>query len=132
MLKFRCLEAVQSFISLSTCTVPVSSGKNRSFPEFFLREEGGCTQAINLFIVIIFGDSTFTTDELNAYLLFHSLLSVSGDFSPSTQSDREVALLAADTSSDVSEVGRFVLVIKNETGVDQDEKEIEGRVQAVS
>ena len=86
---------------------------------------------INLFTVIIFGDSAFTTDELNAYLLFHSLLSVSSDFSPSTQSDQEAALLAADTSSDVSEVGRFVVVIKHETGEDQDEKEIEGRVQAV-
>ena len=128
MLKFRCLEAVQSFISLSTCTVPVSSGKNRSFPEFFLREEGGCTQAINLFIVIIFGDSTFTTDELNAYLLSHSLLAVSSDFSPSTESDQEAALLASDTSSDVSKVGRFALVIKHETGEHQDEKEVEGRV----
>ena len=84
-------------------------GKNRSFPDFFLRVEGGCAQAINLFTVIIFGDSTFTTDELNPYLFFHSLLAVSSDFSPSTQSDQEAALLAADTSSDVSEVGRFVL-----------------------
>ena len=75
-------------------------GKNRSFPVFSPRGESGCTQAINLFTVIIFGDSTFTTDELNAYLLFHSLLAVSSDFSPSTQSDQEAALLAADTSSD--------------------------------
>ena len=80
----------------------------------------------------MFGDSTFTTDEVNAYLLFHSLLSVSSDFSPSTQSDQEAALLAADTSSDVSKVGRFVLVIKHETGEDQDGKEIEGRLQVVS
>ena len=74
----------------------------------------------------IFGDSTFTTDELNACLLFHSLLAVSSDFSPSTHTDQEAALQAADTSSDVSEVGRFVLVIKHETGEDQDEKEIRG------
>ena len=107
-------------------------GKNRSFPDFFLRVEGGCAQAINLFTVIIFGNTTFTTDELNAYLLFHSLLAVSSDFSPSTQSDQEAALLAADTSSDVSKVGLFVHVIKHETGEDQDEKEIEGRVEAVS
>ena len=99
-------------------------GKNRSFPDFSPRGESGCTQAINLFTVIIFGDSTFTTDELNAYLLFHSLLAVSSDFSPSTQSDQEAALLAADPSLDVSEVGRFVLVIKHETGEDQDEKEV--------
>ena len=111
---------------------PVSSGKSRSFPDFFLRVEGGCAQAINLFTVIIFGDSTFTTDELNAYLFFHSLLAVSSDFSPSTQPDQEAALLAADTSSDVSKVGLFVHVIKHETGEDQDEKEIEGRVEAVS
>ena len=68
-------------------------------------------------------------------MLSHSLLTVSSDFSPSTESDQEAALLAADTvdtRSDVSKVGRFVLVIKNETGVDQDEKEIERRVQAVS
>ena len=76
--------------------------------------------------------STFTTDELNAYLFFHSLLPVSSDFSPSTQPDQEAALLAADTSSDVSKVGLFVHVIKHETGEDQDEKEIEGRVEAVS
>ena len=82
--------------------------------------------------MINFRDSTFTTDERNAYLLFHSLLAVSSDFSPSTQSDQEAALLAADTSSDVSKVGRFVLVIKHETGEDQDKKEIEGRVHAVS
>ena len=82
--------------------------------------------------MIIFGNSTFTTDERNAHLLFHSLLAVSSDFSPSTQSDQEAALLAADPSLDVCEVGRFVLVIKDETGVDQDEKGIEGRVQAVS
>ena len=106
--------------------------KNRSFPDFFLKVEGGCAQAINLFMVIIFGNSTFITDELNAYLLFHSLLAVSSDFSPLTQSDQEAALLAADPGLDVSEVGRFVLVIKDETGVDQDEKGIEGRVQAVS
>ena len=72
----------------------------------------------------IFGDSTFTTEELSGYLLSHSLLAVSSDFSPSTESDQEAALLAADTSSDVSKVGRFVLVIKHETGEDQDEKEI--------
>ena len=73
-----------------------------------MRGEGSCTQALNLFTVMIFGeDSTFTTDKLNAYLLFHSLLAVSSDFSPSTQSDQEAALLAADTSSDISEVGRF-------------------------
>ena len=88
---------------------PSPREKNQSFPDFFLRGERGCTQAINLFTVIIFGDSTFTSDDLNAYLLFHSLLAVSSDFSPSTQSDQEAALLAADTSSDVSEVGRFVL-----------------------
>ena len=82
--------------------------------------------------MIIFGDSTFTTDELNPYLFFHSLLAVSSDFSPSTQPDQEAALLAADTSSDVSKVGLFVHVIKHETGEDQDEKEIEGRVEAVS
>ena len=74
--------------------------------------------------MIIFGDSTFTTDGLNACLLFHSLLAVSSDFSPSIHTDQEAALQAADTSSDVSEVGRFVLVIKHETGEDQDEKEI--------
>ena len=89
-----------------------------------MRGEGGYTQAINLFFVIIFGESTFRTDELNAYLLSLSLLAVSTDFSPSTESDQEAALLAADTSSDVSKVGRFVLVIKHETGEDQDEKEI--------
>ena len=121
---------MQSFISL--CTAPVSSGKNRSLTDFFLRVEGGCAQAINLVTVIIFGNSAFTTDELNAYLLFHSLLAVSSDFSPSTESDQEAALLAADPRLDVSEVGRFVLVIKDETGVDQDEKGIEGRVRAVS
>ena len=69
-------------------------------------------------------DSTFTTDELHAHLFSHSLLAVSSDFSPSTESDQEAALLAADTSSDVSKVGRFLLVIKHETGEDQDEKEI--------
>ena len=53
---------------------------------------------MNLFTLIIFGDSTFTKDEVNAYLLFHSLLAVSSDFSPSIQSDQEAALLAADTS----------------------------------
>ena len=42
-----------------------------------------CTQSINLFTVIIFGDSTFTTDEINAYLLIHLVLAVSSDFSPS-------------------------------------------------
>ena len=73
-------------------------------------------------------DSTFTTDELNAYLLSHSLLAVSSDFSPSTEPDQEAALLAAATISDVSKVGRFVLVIKHETGEDQDEKEVEGPV----
>ena len=130
LLNFHCLQAVQSFISL--CTAPVSSGKNRSLTDFFLRVEGGCAQAINLVTVIIFGNSAFTTDELNAYLLFHSLLAVSSDFSPSTESDQEAALLAADPRLDVSEVGRFVLVIKDETGVDQDEKGIEGRVRAVS
>ena len=57
-------------------------------------------------------------------MLSHSLLAVSSDFSPSTESDPEAALLAANTSSDVSKVGRFVLVIKHETGEDQDEKEI--------
>ena len=81
---------------------------------------------MNLFTLIIFGDSTFTKDEVNAYLLFHSLLAVSSDFSPSIQSDQEAALLAADTSLDVSKVGRFVLVIKHETGENQDGKEIEG------
>ena len=86
-------------------------GKKSEFPDFFLRVEGDCAQAINLFTVIIFGNSTFTTDERNAYLLSHSLLAVSSDFSPSTESDQEAALLAADTSSDVSQVGRFVLVI---------------------
>ena len=65
--------------------------------------------------MIIFGDSTFTTDELNAYLLSHSLLAVSSDFSPSTESDQEAALLASDRSSAVSKVGRFALVIKHET-----------------
>ena len=93
-----------------------------------MRGEGGYTQAINLFFVIIFGESTFRTDELNAYLLSYSLLAVSTDFSPSTESDQEAALLAADTSLDVSKVGRFVLVIKHETGENQDEKEVEGRV----
>ena len=44
-------------------------------------------------------------------MLFHSLLAVSSDFSPSTESDQEAALLAAAPSSDVSKVGRFVLVI---------------------
>ena len=78
--------------------------------------------------MIIFGESTFRTDELNAYLLSLSLLAVNTDFSASTESDQEAALLAADTSLDVSKVGRFVLVIKHETGEDQDEKEVEGRV----
>ena len=78
-----------------------------------------CTQAINLFTVITFGDSTFTTDEINAYLLIPFVLAVSSDFSPSTESDQEAAI--------VSEVGCFVLVIKHEIGEDQDEKEIEGR-----
>ena len=126
LLKFRCLEAVQSFISL--CTAPVFSGKKSELSLLFLRGEGGYTQAINLFFVVIFGESTFRTDELNAYLLSLSLLAVSTDFSPSTESDQEAALLAADTSLDVSKVGRFVLVIKHETGEDQDEKEVEGRV----
>ena len=70
--------------------------------------------------------------NLIPFLLFHSLLSVSSDFSPSTHTDQEAALLAADTSLDVSKVVRFVLVIKHETGEDQDEKEIEGGLQAVS
>ena len=70
--------------------------------------------------MITFGDSTFTTDEINAYLLIPFVLAVSSDFSPSTESDQEAAI--------VSEVGCFVLVIiKHETGEDQDEKEIEGR-----
>ena len=47
------------------------------------------------------------------------MLAVSSDFSPSTESGQEAAI--------VSEVGCFVLVIKHETGEDQDEKEIEGR-----
>ena len=64
-----------------------------------------CTQAINLFIVITFGDSTFTTDEINAYLLIPAVLAVSSDFSPSTESDQEAAI--------VSKVGCFVLVIKH-------------------
>ena len=64
--------------------------------------------------------------NLIPFLLFHSLLAVSSDFSRSTHTDQEAALLAADTSLDVSKVGRFVLVIKHETGENQDEKEIEG------
>ena len=47
------------------------------------------------------------------------MLAVSSDFSPSTESDQEAAV--------VSEVSCFVLVIKHETGEVQDEKEIEGR-----
>lgn len=69
--------------------------------------------------MITFGDSAFTTDEINAYLLIPFVLAVSSDFSLSTESDQEAAI--------VSEVGCFVLVIKHETGEDQDEKEIEGR-----
>ena len=119
----------KQYSNLSAYVQPPSPReKNRSFPYFFLRGEGVYTQAINLFFVIIFGESTFRTDELNAYLLSLSLLAVSTDFSPSTESDQEAALLAADTSLDVSKVGRFVLVIKHETGEDQDEKEVEGRV----
>lgn len=66
--------------------------------------------------MITFGDSAFTTDEINAYLLIPFVLAVSSDFSLSTESDQEAAI--------VSEVGCFVLVIKHETGEDQDEKEI--------
>ena len=69
--------------------------------------------------MITFGDSTFTTDEINVYLLIPFVLAVSSDFSSSAESDQEAAI--------VSEVGCFVLVIKHETGEDQDEKEIEGR-----
>ena len=47
------------------------------------------------------------------------MLAVSSDFSPSTESDQEAAI--------VSEVGCLVLVIKHETGEVQGEKEIEGR-----
>ena len=53
-------------------------------------------------------------------MLFRSVLADSSDLSPSTESDQKAASLPTDTSSDVSEVGRFALVIKHETGEDQD------------
>ena len=61
--------------------------------------------------MIIFEDSTFKTNELNAHFLFHSLLAHSSDLPPSPESDQKAASLPTDTSSDVSEVGRFALVI---------------------